>query len=348
MQKSHTQRKKDVFVTIVVTESTSSLLSLDAPHLEHTHPDNSKICVLTEKDFKQLKKSLVQEEVDKPSTSVGLEGKLKINSEVALFSTSNCSSSSELNQMSDSDFSSTFIEESPQESFFRKTDIISHPLVAVRSMAHANKVQLDGDKLCVSMLESDSSRISTDLICRICHGGESFDDLLTPCRCRGTIALVHLKCLERWLKESNHNSCELCQHHYRIVREPKYSIPWSILVFLRHPGSHLKEIILDLMSFTVYTPSAVASTYMLMLICEALVKNNIVTTGSLSSHIIAFSAVFGMAAIDFTYSSWLIMTMQKHVDAWRNWYNSSSQIRVVLPKIKMKPHKKKSKKERDK
>lgn len=73
----------------------------------------------------------------------------------------------------------------------------------------------------------------------------------------------------------------------------RYSIPWSILVFLRHPGIHLKEIIFDLVAFAIYTPTAVASTYMLMLVCEALVKNNIVTTGSISSHIIAFSAVLG-------------------------------------------------------
>jgi E3 ubiquitin-protein ligase MARCH3 len=60
-----------------------------------------------------------------------------------------------------------------------------------------------------------------DYICRICHGGNSSGDLLTPCRCKGTIALAHLNCLEIWLNESNRNECELCKYHFRIVREPK-------------------------------------------------------------------------------------------------------------------------------
>lgn len=304
--------------------------------MEQTHPENSGICIITEADLRALKVKQPEAIIDdqKAGTSVGLgDNRVRITSEVALFTTSNCSSSSEVCETSD-DCLSNSITSSTE--LFKKTDIVHYPLVSVRSMAHANKLQVECNNLYVALLESDS-----ELICRICHGGESIDDLLTPCRCRGSIALVHLKCLERWLKESNHSSCELCQHHFKILREPKYGILWSIMVFLRHPGFHLKEIILDLMAFTIYTPSAVASTYMLMLICEALVKNNIVTTGSVSSHIIAFSAVFGMAAIDFTYSSWLIMTLQKHVDAWREWYNANSRIRVVLPKIKMKPRKKK-------
>lgn len=58
-------------------------------------------------------------------------------------------------------------------------------------------------------------------ICRICHGGESIGDLLAPCRCKGSIALAHMQCLEHWLKESELSRCELCHHHFDIIREPK-------------------------------------------------------------------------------------------------------------------------------
>lgn len=341
--RKHQNETKDIFVTIILTESTSSLLSLDLPHIEQTHPKNSRICVITDTELKALKHQQRDEEPS-PGTPVGCGlDNFQIASTVALFSISNCSSNSELYETSESLSDPSCSAHSTSTERFKKADVVRYPLVSVRSMAHANKLQLENNNIYVTLLDSES-RMSGDVICRICHGGQSIDDLLTPCRCRGTIALVHLKCLERWLKESNHSSCELCQHHFRIIREPQYSVPWSILVFLRHPGLHLKEIILDMMAFSIYTPSAVASTYMLMLICEALVKNSIVTTGSLSSHIIAFSAVFGMAAIDFTYSSWLIMTMQKHIDAWRDWYNSHSKIKVILPKIKMRPYKKKKQK----
>lgn len=64
-------------------------------------------------------------------------------------------------------------------------------------------------------------------------------------------------------------------------------------MFLRHPGPHLKEILLDIVAFSLYTPCAIASTYMLMMMCEQLVKSQVVKSGTFSSHIIAFTAVFG-------------------------------------------------------
>lgn len=139
-----------------------------------------------------------------------------------------------------------------------------------------------------------------------------------------------------------------------------YGVGWSILVYLRQLGSHLKDILFDLFAFSIYTPSAVASTYKLMMIRESLVKVNIVTNGT--SHLIAFSAIFGMyineshfllftlkysivvmAAIDFSYSSWLMVTFQKHLDNWRDWYKNNSTLKVVLPKIKLRPRKDKKK-----
>ncbi|KAL1513985.1 hypothetical protein ABEB36_003316 [Hypothenemus hampei] len=334
-QPENAKNKKDVFVTLILTESTSSFLSLDVPHLDHTLPENSRICVITEKDFQTIKSKRNEEQTPGSSSA---DHRVEIGSTVALFSTSNCSSSSEFNEESSEEINRN--QNASVTELFKKEDVIHYPLVSVRSMAHSDKIYIEHNNFYVTRLNSDS-QLSCDLMCRICHGGDSIDDLLTPCRCRGTIALVHLKCLERWLLESNHSCCELCNHRYSIIRERQYSVLWSILVFLRHPGLHLKEIIMDLITFSIYTPSAVASTYMLMLICEGLAKNSIVTTGSLSSHIIAFSAVFGMAAIDFTYSSWLITTLQRHVEAWREWYNSHTRIRVILSKIKVKQRKKK-------
>ncbi|CAH0554458.1 unnamed protein product [Brassicogethes aeneus] len=185
-------------------------------------------------------------------------------------------------------------------------------------------------------MNETESKYSSDLICRICHGGESMDDLVQPCRCRGTVAVVHLKCLERWLRESSHSTCELCQHHYKIIRQPKYSIPRSIFVFLRHPGEHLKEILVDLVAFALYTPSAVASTYMLMMICEALMKNNIIVSGSLSSHLIAFSAVFGIGAIDMLYLEWLMSILEYHYSNWHEWYKDHLEVKVVVSKLNRK------------
>ncbi|KAJ8933934.1 hypothetical protein NQ314_013690 [Rhamnusium bicolor] len=233
MQNENKNAKKDVFVTLILTESTSSLLNLNLPHLEHIHPENSKICLITLSDFSyfqrqhELSENMI-EQSDNATTSNEDDAVnynveeifLKISSDVALFTTSNCSSSSCTYEFSDEDIPQADVCEPQLSKVFEATKIHNRPLVSVRSIAHSNKLSANSNNIYVSLLDSDS-KSSSEYICRICHGGESMDDLLTPCRCRGTIALVHLKCLERWLKESNHSQCELCQHHYKIIREPR-------------------------------------------------------------------------------------------------------------------------------
>jgi len=61
--------------------------------------------------------------------------------------------------------------------------------------------------------------------CRICWGTESDGDdgpLFRPCTCRGTMAVVHMECLDRWRKTSvNPRSfyrCDQCHYEYRLGR----------------------------------------------------------------------------------------------------------------------------------
>lgn len=65
----------------------------------------------------------------------------------------------------------------------------------------------------------------------------------------------------------------------------------SILLFLRHPGEHVRELLLDLLAFTIYTPSAVMSTYILMLICDrcSVMRQRTV----ISANIVACTAILG-------------------------------------------------------
>ncbi|XP_057657604.1 uncharacterized protein LOC130894688 isoform X1 [Diorhabda carinulata] len=376
------EKRKDLCITIIFSESTASLLNLSAPHLDQLDPENSRIFLISPHRYKSIKGSVSCTELkeEKPSTSQGInsnilskyqdivdkkeaekdsgEAYLQISSNVGLFSKSTCSSNSCMYEGCNSEDSFELLNTKPtdemednannrsQNNLFEARKFLPLPLVTARSKAHENKLNTHSNDIYVSLLDSSSS--STDHMCRICHGGESLDDLLMPCRCRGTVALVHLKCLERWLKDSQHSYCELCMHHYKIERRPRYSILGSIYAYMKEPGPRKKEIMYDLLALTLYTPTAVASTYVLMMMCETLVKANIVKTGTISSHILAFSAVFGMAAIDFTYSSWLLYTCQKHAEAWREWYNNTTTVKVILPAIKMRPikGKRRSNKER--
>ncbi|XP_044271133.1 E3 ubiquitin-protein ligase MARCHF3-like [Tribolium madens] len=203
---------------------------------------------------------------------------------------------------------------------FASSNAVTRPLLAKKGP--------NCDEMCIHI-------DGKDYICRICHGGYSSGDLLTPCKCKGSIALAHLNCLEIWLNESNRNECELCQYHFRVVREPKYGILRSIIVFLRHPGDHFRELLVDIITLVVYTPSTVTSTYMLMLLCESMAKASPKFRKTILSHVMAFISIFGIAAINFTYTSWLVLTIEKYVDYWREWYKHNCSLRVILSANKL-------------
>ncbi|KAF6201652.1 hypothetical protein GE061_004045 [Apolygus lucorum] len=76
-----------------------------------------------------------------------------------------------------------------------------------------------------SNIDSSSSMLSGP-ICRICHGRHG--TLVKPCRCRGTLAYVHVECLQVWLTEKEVNFCELCNYTFKVIHVPEYKIIPSI------------------------------------------------------------------------------------------------------------------------
>ncbi|KAK3097575.1 hypothetical protein FSP39_011058 [Pinctada imbricata] len=47
------------------------------------------------------------------------------------------------------------------------------------------------------------------------------EQLLSPCYCSGTIGLLHLTCLQKWLGTANKTVCELCNFQFTLRRKPK-------------------------------------------------------------------------------------------------------------------------------
>eukprot|EP00794_Sanderia_malayensis_P015223 gene15223-16797_t len=63
-------------------------------------------------------------------------------------------------------------------------------------------------------------------ICRICHTGGD-EQLVAPCKCRGSAQFVHATCLLTWFKKSVKNSCELCQEQVPIKKKNRPISEWK-------------------------------------------------------------------------------------------------------------------------
>ena len=86
---------------------------------------------------------------------------------------------------------------------------------------------------------------NTEDFCKFCYNSSSTKEnpLITPCRCKDTVGLIHFECLKRWLsskrmaKDNGHNSasyyyktfeCEICKFAYpyifRVPSGEKYNL----------------------------------------------------------------------------------------------------------------------------
>uniref|UniRef100_A0A146M2Z1 E3 ubiquitin-protein ligase MARCH2 n=1 Tax=Lygus hesperus TaxID=30085 RepID=A0A146M2Z1_LYGHE len=92
------------------------------------------------------------------------------------------------------------------------------------------KTSQSGNQL--SLPSPAKSFCSTASACRICHEGDTIGPLMSPCECKGTIALVHNYCLEKWLTTANSSHCEVCQYSFKVRKIPPPTpqvASWSLI-----------------------------------------------------------------------------------------------------------------------
>ena len=74
-------------------------------------------------------------------------------------------------------------------------------------------------------MEESSSNIIIEKQCRICLENDNPEDLINPCKCKGTSKYVHKECLNQWRTLSNnteaYNKCFECGYTYKMKPHPK-------------------------------------------------------------------------------------------------------------------------------
>jgi hypothetical protein len=79
---------------------------------------------------------------------------------------------------------------------------------------------------------SANSSLTTDKLCRICFEAETVtSELISPCKCSGSIKWVHEECLKTWIlgnrDELQGSSCELCSYEYKMNLEVKSELNYK-------------------------------------------------------------------------------------------------------------------------
>ena len=191
-----------------------------------------------------------------------------------------------------------------------------------------------------------------DRFCRICFDDKKKEIPIQACRCKvcfpynkfiynsrvknkspwffqGTIGLVHMACLEKWLAMSNTRSCELCGYNYQTVRTPKYTVIYSIYYWIfidKNPQYH-RGLKSDFIVFTVLTPIAFIGVYSCIIAADFYSKEP--HKYSPASRWTTISLLVMVVLLTFAYYLWVAVTIRFHMRIWYMWWQSNNIVKVT-------------------
>eukprot|EP00063_Salmo_salar_P008350 XP_013983185.1 PREDICTED: E3 ubiquitin-protein ligase MARCH3-like isoform X2 [Salmo salar] len=167
---------------------------------------------------------------------------------------------------------------------------------------------------------STDSLSSEGPFCRICHEGGGVGELLSPCECAGTLAMVHRGCLEHWLTASNSSRCELCHHQYSLERLPKPLTEWLGSPAIQHQRRTLCG---DVICFLFITPLASLSGWLCVQGAMDLYFSNSMEAVGLMVLTLALFTI---------YCFWTVVSLRYHIHLFRTWKQTDQRVRLQIPR----------------
>merc|ERR1711976_96676 len=141
------------------------------------------------------------------------------------------------------------------------------PLRSSISSNHDDKIADSSDECSACSGSSSGSLKDGKPMCRICHSNSGINktsgsrDLITPCKCSGTLKMVHRNCLERWVRTADTKSCELC--HYRFDMKSSFP-PFRNWKSLTMSANERKKLIMSITFHIIALGTVVWSLYVLI------------------------------------------------------------------------------------
>ncbi|XP_048007092.1 uncharacterized protein LOC125242356 isoform X2 [Leguminivora glycinivorella] len=177
-----------------------------------------------------------------------------------------------------------------------------------------------------TVVQRDSLSSIGSNVCRICmtRGRER---LISPCNCKGSLANVHLTCLERWLNQVGRNHCELCGFSYPAIRTPRYTVLQALRLWFGNPRnrSHLQSDCLIFWLLSTVTAGLLA-------VCIVGTQYFVIEGNKFGiSHRITETAMdFFMAIVLCGYSVTVYLLCKDHYVLWSRWRRANVHVRLLL------------------
>ncbi|XP_070690685.1 E3 ubiquitin-protein ligase MARCHF3 [Pempheris klunzingeri] len=160
---------------------------------------------------------------------------------------------------------------------------------------------------------------SEDPFCRICHEGSASGELLSPCECSGSLAMVHRACLEHWLTTSNSSHCELCHHQFALERLPKPLTEWLCSPSMQQQRRTLCG---DVLCFLFITPLASLSGWL----CVQGAMDLYYTNGMEALGLLVLTL-----ALFTIYVFWTMVSVRYHMHLFKTWKKTDQRVRLQIP-----------------
>ncbi|KAK7009638.1 hypothetical protein BgiMline_001176 [Biomphalaria glabrata] len=174
---------------------------------------------------------------------------------------------------------------------------------------------------CGDVRTSDSGIHNEVDCCRICQEDGTYEKLISPCYCSGTVGFMHMSCLETWLGLNGRTACELCLFPFPVVK-----IHPNIWQFFSRPLANMDfaSLLCDVACFCVLTPLLIASTYL----CSIGVSHyeEVGKTGSV------FAIVTLMVSLIAVYISWAVLAILYHRRVFLTWREKTARIQMWTDK----------------
>ncbi|KAK8769128.1 hypothetical protein V5799_014410 [Amblyomma americanum] len=163
---------------------------------------------------------------------------------------------------------------------------------------------------------------SSGPICRICHEGDQPESLVSLCKCSGTVGVLHVSCLERWLNAQNVDHCELC--HHRFPTTAQSSTVRRFFHWVLNSEARVQRAVLgDLFCFALLTPVAVLSCFLCV---------NSAARQALQGHIWEAASLVTLAGLLLTaYIAWSFLTVRFHCRSFESWRSRNPMRRIIAP-----------------